>query len=147
MKKVIHSKKDTELLGRKLGELSFKGMCITLNGDLGAGKTTFTKSIGKGMGIDKTISSPTFTILKIYKGNIPLYHIDAYRMEGIDQDLGFEEILQGEGVCVIEWGEFIKDILPEERLDISIYIQKDEERIFDINAYGERYESLLEKLL
>ena len=122
-------------------------MCITLNGDLGAGKTTLTKSIGKGMGIDKTISSPTFTILKIYKGNIPLYHIDAYRMEGIDQDLGFEEILQGEGVCVIEWGEFIKDILPEERLDISIYIQKDEERIFDINAYGERYESLLEKLL
>ena len=118
-----------------------------LTGYLGAGKTTLTKSIGKGMGIDKTISSPTFTILKIYKGNIPLYHIDAYRMEGIDQDLGFEEILQGEGVCVIEWGEFIKDILPEERLDISIYIQKDEERIFDINAYGERYESLLEKLL
>lgn len=142
----LHSKKDTEQFGEKLGQLCFEGMCITLNGDLGAGKTTLTKSIGKGMGVTKTISSPTFTILKIYQGRLPLYHIDAYRLEGLDQDLGFEEMLEGDGVCVVEWGEFIHDILPRERLDISIYGGSDETRSFEITAIGRRYEQVMELL-
>lgn len=146
MKLQIHSKKETEQFGEKLGSHAFEGMCITLNGDLGAGKTTLTKSIGKAMGINKTISSPTFTILKIYQGSMPLYHIDAYRLEGLHQDLGFEEMLEGDGVCIIEWGEFIQDILPENRLDITISNGNDEERTFDIQAFGKQYETLLEKL-
>lgn len=146
MKIKIKNKLETELFGQKLGSLCFEGMCITLNGDLGAGKTTLTKSIGKALGINKTISSPTFTILKIYNGNLPLYHIDAYRLEGLDQDLGFEEMLEGDGVAIIEWGEFIKDILPKERLDISILNGNDEERIFEINAIGKKYEEIMEKL-
>ncbi len=143
----IKSKKESELFGMKLGSLCFEGMCITLNGDLGAGKTTLTKSIGKAMGITKTISSPTFTILKIYQGELPLYHIDAYRLEGLDQDLGFEEMLEGDGVAIVEWGEFIEDILPKERLDITIYAGNEEERTFEIKANGKRYEELMENLI
>lgn len=142
----IKSKKESELFGEKLGKLCFEGMCITLNGDLGAGKTTLTKSIGKALGVKKTISSPTFTILKIYQGNLPLYHIDAYRLEGLDQDLGFEEMLDGDGVAIVEWGEFIEDILPKERLDISILNGIDEERIFEIHAIGKKYEEIMESL-
>ena len=142
----IKSKKESELFGEKLGKLCFEGMCITLNGDLGAGKTTLTKSIGKALGVKKTISSPTFTILKIYQGNLPLYHIDAYRLEGLDQDLGFEEMLEGDGVAIVEWGEFIEDILPKERLDISILNGIDEERIFEIHAIGKKYEEIMESL-
>ena len=143
----IKSKRESELFGEKLGELCFEGMCITLNGDLGAGKTTLTKSIGKALGVKKTISSPTFTILKIYQGNLPLYHIDAYRLEGLDQDLGFEEMLDGDGVAIVEWGEFIEDILPKERLDITIYAGNDEERTFEINAFGKQYKEIMEKLI
>ena len=142
----IKNKSETEAFGLKLGTLCFEGMCITLNGDLGAGKTTLTKSIGKGLGVNKTISSPTFTILKIYQGNLPLYHIDAYRLEGLDQDLGFEEMLEGDGVAIVEWGEFIEDILPKERLDISILNGIDEERIFEIHAIGKKYEEIMESL-
>lgn len=147
MKIEIHSKKDTELFGEKLGNKVFEGLCITLNGDLGAGKTTLTKSIGKAMGVKKTINSPTFTILKIYQGRLPLYHIDAYRLENIHQDLGFEEVLEGDGVSIVEWSEFIEDILPVERLNITIRALKDEERIFELTAVGEKCQSLLEELV
>ena len=147
MKIEIKSKIESQSFGEKLGKLCFEGMCITLNGDLGAGKTTLTKSIGKALGVTKTISSPTFTILKIYQGNLPLYHIDAYRLEGLDQDLGFEEMLEGDGVAIVEWGEFIEDILPKERLDITIYAGNNEERTFEINAFGKRYEEIMEKLV
>lgn len=146
MKIQIHSKIETEKFGEKLGSLAFEGMCITLNGDLGAGKTTLTKSIGKSLGVKKTISSPTFTILKIYQGKLPLYHIDAYRLEGLHQDLGFEEMLEGDGVCIIEWGEFIEDILPKNRLDITITSGNDEERVFEINGTGNKYIEILERL-
>ena len=95
-------------------------MLLTLNGDLGAGKTTFTKGIGKGLGIKRIINSPTFTILKQYQGNYQLSHFDAYRLEGQSEDLGFEEILDSEDVCVVEWPEFLEDILPQERLAITI---------------------------
>lgn len=147
MKIEIKSKIESQSFGEKLGKLCFEGMCITLNGDLGAGKTTLTKSIGKALGVTKTISSPTFTILKIYQGNLPLYHIDAYRLEGLDQDLGFEEMLEGDGVAIVEWGEYIEDILPKERLDITIYAGNNEERTFEINAFGKRYEEIMEKLV
>ena len=88
----VCSLEETGELGLKLASLIKPGMLITLSGDLGAGKTTFTKYLGKGLGVKKTINSPTFTILKIYQGtSMPVYHIDAYRLEGITQDLGFEE--------------------------------------------------------
>lgn len=142
----INSIEETKNFGLQLGSLLAPGMCLTLTGDLGAGKTTLTKSIGKALGIKKTINSPTFTIMKIYQGDLPLYHIDSYRLEGIEQDLGFEEYLEGDGVSIVEWPEYISAILPKERLEIKILNGTDEQRIFEITAIGEKYEEIMEKL-
>ena len=99
----IHSLEETNALAEALAAKVFPGLLVTLKGDLGAGKTTFTKAFGRSLGVNKTINSPTFNILKIYQGSLPFYHIDAYRLEGITQDLGFEEVFADEGVCVVEW--------------------------------------------
>lgn len=145
----VHSLEETSALGLKLAQYIEPGMMITLTGDLGAGKTTFTKSLGKGLGVKKTINSPTFTILKIYHGKMPLYHIDAYRLEGISQDLGFEEYFEDDGLCVIEWPHYIEDQLPAERLEISINRIEDESdtrRMFSFTAHGKRYDKIVEAL-
>lgn len=147
MKKIIvHSLKETEELGNKLGVLLDGGSLIVLSGDLGAGKTTFTKSIGKALGVKKVINSPTFTILKSYKGRVPFHHIDAYRLEGIQQDLGFEELFDGEGVCVVEWPKFIEEFLPKERLEIEISRIDEEKRLFVFYPHGSKYEDMVEEL-
>ena len=102
MEKVIkvNNLEETIALGNRLGLLLQPNMLLTLSGDLGAGKTTFTKGIGQGLGITKVINSPTFTILKQYQGRLNLSHFDAYRLEGQDDDLGFEEIFDSDDVCV-----------------------------------------------
>ena len=138
----INSLEETRILGEKIASFLNEGSLITLSGDLGAGKTTLTKSIGKALGVKKTINSPTFTILKTYYGKYPLYHIDAYRLEGITQDLGFEEIFEDDGVCIVEWPHFINDILPQERLDIQILRLDEDERLFKINGIGEKYKEM-----
>ena len=133
-------------LGKKLGELLQPGMLITLDGDLGAGKTTFTKGIGQGLQIKRVINSPTFTILKQYRGRLQLSHFDAYRLEGQDNDLGFEEIFDSDDVCVVEWPEFISDILPEKRLEIQINKIDENARKFVLKAIGKEYVQLLEAM-
>jgi len=126
MEKVIkvNNLEETIALGNRLGLLLQPNMLLTLSGDLGAGKTTFTKGIGQGLGITKVINSPTFTILKQYQGRLNLSHFDAYRLEGQDDDLGFEEIFDSDDVCVVEWANFIEDILPVDRLTIEIKLMK-----------------------
>lgn len=143
---ITPSAADTRDLGEKLGKILPANSLLTLSGQLGAGKTTFTQGLAKGMGIEKKVTSPTFTMLKIYKGRLPLYHIDAYRLEDIDQDLGFEEYIDSDGVCVIEWSDFISGILPEERLGIDLHILEDDSRELRFTAIGEKYERLLEEL-
>ncbi len=131
-----------EILGRKL-----KGhTVITLTGDLGAGKTTFTKGIGKGLDIKRIINSPTFTILKVYEGRLTLNHFDAYRLEDSDDDLGFEEIFDDEGVSVIEWPHFIDDIIPKERLEIEIIKENDNTRTLTFNPIGTYYQQLVKEV-
>lgn len=132
--------------GEKLAHMMFPGFVLTLQGDLGAGKTTFTKGIGKGLGVKRIINSPTFTIVKVYQGQLPLYHFDAYRLEGQNEELGFEEMFEGEGVCVIEWPQFIENILPQEHLEIHIYKNEDESRRFEFVAIGSQYEKVLKEL-
>ena len=132
--------------GSQLAKHLFPGTIITLEGDLGAGKTTFTKGIGQGLGIKKVINSPTFTIVKVYHGDYTLYHFDAYRLEGQNDELGFEEMFEGDGVCVIEWAQFIEDILPTDRLDIQIIKNEDETRTFVFHAHGQRYEELVKEM-
>ena len=141
-----NSQEETMALAEKIAANVKEGMVITLKGDLGAGKTTFTKGIGKGLGIKKAISSPTFTIMKIYQGNMPLYHIDAYRLEEHFQDLGFEEYINGDGLCVVEWADFIEEILPKERLAISIDYEGDSARKITLTPIGEAYEALVKEL-
>ncbi len=142
---VIRSIDETNQLAEKIA-LALKGEgCLCLSGDLGAGKTTFTKALGKALGIEDVITSPTFQIMKIYEGNTMLYHIDAYRLEGVNQDLGFEEELEDSGVKVIEWYDYIADVLPKERLEIAIEIHQDE-RIFKLNPIGDKYQQIVEAL-
>ena len=142
----IQSLQETIDLGKKLGRLLRPGMMITLNGDLGAGKTTFTKGIGQALGIERVINSPTFTILKQYQGIYQLSHFDAYRLEGQSDDLGFEEIFDSDDICVIEWPEFIEDILPENRLDITILRQGPQQRQFVFRPNGKIYEDIVGEL-
>lgn len=146
LKVVTYAPDQTRELGKKLGSLIDGSFLITLSGELGAGKTTFTQGLARGLEITRNVTSPTFTLMKSYKGRLPLYHIDAYRLEDIDQDLGFEEYVDGDGVCVIEWSNFIEDVLPEERLSINLTINDDDSRMLVFSAYGDKYEEVLERL-
>ena len=135
---------ETINLGEKIGKLLTKDMVIILNGDLASGKTTLTKGIGKGLGVKDTINSPTFTILKIYNGRLPLYHIDAYRLEESNYDLGFDEF--DDGVIVVEWPEFYKEYLPKEYLEISLKYIDENSRDISFKAVGSKYQKIVEDL-
>lgn len=134
--KIIYMKNeaDTTSFGIELGETAKPGTVIALTGDLGAGKTTLTKSIAKGLGIEDVITSPTFNIVKEYEtGRLPLYHFDVYRIGDVDEmyELGYEEYFYGEGVSVVEWADLIEDIMPEDTIRIQIeYGEKEGERIY-----------------
>ena len=146
LKVITNTAEETRSLAQKLGRNIEDSFLITLSGELGAGKTTFTQGLAKGLEITRNVTSPTFTLMKNYKGRLPLYHIDAYRLEDIDQDLGFEEYIDGDGVCVIEWANFIENILPDEYLNIDLTINDDDSRTIVFRARGSKYEEVLDKL-
>lgn len=138
---------ETKRLARKLALLLRPNDVITLTGDLGAGKTTFTQGFGEGLGVKRIINSPTFTIVKEYQGEKPLYHIDAYRLEDSEEDIGFDEYFNGHGITVVEWPQFIEPFLPDERLEISIEkTNQENERQITLIAKGLFYEFVLEEL-
>ena len=112
----------TEVLGEKLGREARAGQIYCLSGDLGVGKTVFTKGFAKGLGITEHVTSPTFAIVNEYEGRLPLYHFDVYRIADSDEmyEIGYEEYVYGDGVSVIEWPQLIDDILPENRYDVTI---------------------------
>ncbi|MBH0163182.1 tRNA (adenosine(37)-N6)-threonylcarbamoyltransferase complex ATPase subunit type 1 TsaE [Fictibacillus sp. 26RED30] len=141
------SAEETMSFAEKLGSILQKGDVLTLAGDLGAGKTTFTKGLAKGLGVTRTVNSPTFTIIKEYSGRLPLYHMDVYRLEDSDEDLGFDEYFSGEGVCVVEWAVFIEDYLPEERLELVISHKGDDEREIQLKPIGSRYEERVKEIM
>ncbi|MFP3722998.1 tRNA (adenosine(37)-N6)-threonylcarbamoyltransferase complex ATPase subunit type 1 TsaE [Niallia circulans] len=122
------------------------GDVITLEGDLGAGKTTFTKGIAKGLGITNTVNSPTFTIIKEYQGKLPLYHMDVYRLKDSDEDLGFDEYFEGEGVTVVEWAHLIEEQLPVDYLQINLYYDNTSGRKIVLSPKGSRYMQLCKEL-
>lgn len=134
MNKVIttNSEAETREIGRRIGELCKGGTALFLRGDLGVGKTAFTKGFAVGMGITEPVNSPTFTIVQVYEsGRLPLYHFDAYRIGDVEEmeEIGYEEYFYGNGVCLIEWAELIRDILPDNGIDLLI--EKDLEKGFD----------------
>ena len=127
-----YSEKETFELGKKLASTANSGDVFTLEGDLGCGKTVFSKGFAKGLGIEENISSPTFTIVSEYtSGKMPFYHFDVYRIsdESEMDEIGFDDYIYGNGVCLIEWANIIKDILPQDVIEVSI--EKDLEKGFD----------------
>ncbi len=118
-----YSPEETFAAGKRLGEQAAAGDVFALLGDLGVGKTVFTQGFADGLGIEGTVNSPTFTILQIYEeGRLPLYHFDVYRIGDPEEmdEIGFEEYTQGDGVCLIEWANLIREILPTETRTITI---------------------------
>ena len=126
------SPEETFQFGEKLGREAKPGQIYTLNGDLGTGKTVFTQGFAAGLGITEPVNSPTFTIVQIYEeGRMPFYHFDVYRIADIEEmdEIGYEDYFYGNGVCLIEWADLIRELLPEETGRITI--EKDLEKGFD----------------
>ncbi|MGE7838784.1 tRNA (adenosine(37)-N6)-threonylcarbamoyltransferase complex ATPase subunit type 1 TsaE [Viridibacillus arvi] len=147
MEILVNSLEETKSLALKLADLLEAQDTITLEGDLGAGKTTFTQSLAKGLGIRRTVNSPTFTILKQYEGRLPFNHLDVYRLADSDEDLGWDELFFGDAVSVIEWAHLIEQDLPAERLGIEIHRIDENKRRFLLKPIGKRYERLCEELM
>jgi tRNA threonylcarbamoyladenosine biosynthesis protein TsaE len=141
---------DTLLLGRIIGENLIRGDVIALVGELGTGKTTITQGIARGLGVSEKyyITSPTFTLINEYPGKITLYHLDVYRLTGPDDlgDMGYEEYFFGDGVAVIEWAEKIKDILPDDVLNIALSYREGNEREIEISGTSHRMSCIEEKI-
>ncbi|HHW57479.1 MAG TPA: tRNA (adenosine(37)-N6)-threonylcarbamoyltransferase complex ATPase subunit type 1 TsaE [Clostridia bacterium] len=144
-----NSREETIKLGEKLGRLLKKRDIILLYGELGSGKTVFTKGIAKGLEIEEPITSPTFTLVNEHRGRIPLYHFDLYRLDDYTAlyDIGYEEYFYDEGVCAVEWPERLGPLLPKERLEVVIQKEKnEEERVILFKAFGKRYEGILKEM-
>ena len=138
---------DTIELAQNLESEKFPNMVICLDGELGSGKTVFTKGIANALGVEENITSPTFTIIKEYEGELPLYHMDVYKLDGNTDGVGIEEYFNKNGVVVIEWASTIKDILPEERLDIKFKVVDENKRLLILKPHGKKYEELCEAVL
>ena len=146
-KVVSHSELDTMELAQNIESEKFANMVICLDGELGSGKTVFTKAFAQAMEVKDAVTSPTFTIIKEYEGDIPLYHMDVYRLEGNTDGVGIEEYFNAGGVVIIEWASTIKDILPSERLDIKINLLGENKRSIHLIPHGKKYEELCEAIV
>lgn len=147
-KVTTHNELETIEIAQNLESEKFPNMIICLDGELGSGKTVFTKGIANALGINETITSPTFTIIKEYQtGEMPLYHMDVYRLDGDTSGIDIEEYYNKGGIVIIEWSKTIKDILPNERLEIKFKILGEDKRMLIITPYGKKYEELCEAVL
>ena len=145
---VSKSIEDTLELAENMESEKFPGMIICLNGELGSGKTVFVKGFAASLGIKDTITSPTFNLIKEYEsGEMPLYHMDVYRLEGKCETVGFNDYFNKNGVCIIEWSDMICDCLPEERLQIDFKIIDENTRVLVLKPYGQKYVDLVESVL
>lgn len=140
--------KETINIAQNLESEKFENMVICLEGDLGSGKTIFTKGFAQALGIEENITSPTFNIIKEYpNGELPLYHMDVYRLDGKVEGIGLEDYFTKGGVVIIEWADMIRDYLPEERLDIKFKIVDEETRTLVFIPHGQQYEEICEASL
>ncbi len=149
MEIILNGLEETNQFGIRLGKMLKSGDVVCLNGELGAGKTTLTKSIGLGLDVDDYITSPTFSLINEYDGRVPLYHFDVYRLENTEElyDLGFDEYFYGRGVSVIEWADKIESFLPEERIVLDIEnIDNTDKRKINITIFGDRYKEIVKEL-
>ena len=138
----------TRELARKLAQVLMAGDVVLLQGDLGAGKTEFVKGLAEGFRVEERVTSPTFTLLNIYQGTVPLYHFDLYRLEAPEEldNIGFSEFIGGDGVAVIEWPDLFPTEMPEEYIKVELLAGEDPmERSMRIEAKGVRYEGRMER--
>lgn len=143
-----HDERETIELAENLESEKFPNMVICLKGDLGSGKTVFTKGFANALGITDTITSPTFNIVKeYYTGEMPLFHMDVYRIDEADVEIDFAEYFVKKGISIIEWSDLIVDELPRERLEISFRIVGENKRVLVMKPYGKKYEDLCEAVL
>jgi len=147
---VTYTEEDTIELAQNIESEKFPNMVICLMGDLGTGKTVFTKGFAQAMEIDEEVTSPTFNIIKEYTtGELPLYHMDVYRLDGKVEDLGIEEYYTRKGITIIEWADMIPDYLPKNRLDIKIKSSDEDEnkRVITLVPHGKKYEDICEAVV
>jgi tRNA threonylcarbamoyladenosine biosynthesis protein TsaE len=146
MTMVTHSRDESIAWGRRLGALLGPGDVVTLSGPLGSGKTTLTKGLAEGLGLEDSryVTSPTFVLVHEYPADVPVYHIDAYRLGGPEEAdaLGLDEMFYGTGVTIVEWAERIDELLPPEHLRVLLTIEGEEARGFALEPIGERYEGV-----
>jgi len=143
-----YSEQDTIELAQNFESEKFKNMVICLDGDLGSGKTLFTKGFAQAMEIKEPVTSPTFNIIKEYNNEeMNLYHMDLYRLEGDVRNLGLEEYFEKGGVVIIEWADMIEEYLPEERLEIKFKVVDEDTRVLIFKPYGTKYEEICEAIL
>lgn len=136
-----YDSKETEALGEKMGRNAKAGQIFCLSGDLGVGKTVFTKGFAKGLAIEEAVTSPTFAIVNTYQGRLPLYHFDVYRISSEEEmeDTGYEEYFYGNGVCLVEWAELVQGLIPADAVWITIekdYTKEDAYRCITIRQEG-----------
>lgn len=143
-----HSPRQTQSLGGLLGRLAEPGDVILLVGTLGAGKTCLVQGLARGLEVRDNVTSPTFTIIREYRGRLPLYHVDCFRIDSAREtdELGLEDYLGGTGLCVVEWADKVAEALPPEHLLVNIEYAGDRDRRFRLEAHGVRYERLLEEV-
>lgn len=150
MKKwILSSLEETADFGHFIGKKIDQRFLICLDGDLGAGKTTFSKALAAGFGVEEIVTSPTFTLVQEYQGRLPFYHFDVYRLGDEEAFLGqgFDEYWEEEALVVMEWATMIQEILPEERLELRFYqTDKEEERMVEISAFGDYAQALLNEI-
>lgn len=140
----------TEKLGKMIGEAATPSDNLVLTGDLGTGKTTLTKGIALGLGIDQMIKSPTYTIIREYQqGSLPLYHMDVYRIESGADDLGLDDYFEGDGLSVIEWGKQLGEYMPEDYLELVLSKDDQDENLrrVSLNANGKQAEDFKARIL
>ena len=140
--------RETIKIAQNLESEKFENMIICLDGDLGSGKTIFTKGFAQALGIEENITSPTFNIIKEYlNGEMPLYHMDVYRLDGKIDGVGIEDYFKKDGVVIIEWADTIQSYLPEERLDIKFKVIDENTRLLIFKPRGQKYEEVCEAVL
>ena len=139
---------DTLEIAQNIESEKFPNMVICLIGELGSGKTVFVKGFAHALGITENITSPTFSLVKEYvNSEMPLYHMDVYRLEGNSENVGFDDYFNRNGVSIVEWSDLISDILPEERLEIEFKVVNENTRVLVFKPFGKRYEDLCDSVL
>jgi tRNA threonylcarbamoyladenosine biosynthesis protein TsaE len=143
---ITKNERETKELAARIAKLLDRGAVLALEGDLGAGKTTFAQGMAEGLGVEQQVDSPTFTIVKEYEGRLPFYHMDVYRIDSPEEELGLEEYFYGEGICLVEWASRIEPILPEETIWLHLKVQPNGERQIRITSTHPRAIRLCKEL-